>query len=50
MLAIGDCGGAMETAKCPECKADIGGTSHRLAQGNAHAPQMDGSNAPAWPI
>lgn len=50
IYAIGECGGAMERAKCPECRADIGGASHQLAQGNAHAGQMDGSTAPAWPI
>ena len=22
---IGECGGAMEISKCPDCKADIGG-------------------------
>ena len=45
---IGECGGAMQLAKCPECKADIGGTSHRLTAGNAHAPEMDGSHHAAW--
>ena len=26
--AIGECGGAMEESKCPECGAKIGGQSH----------------------
>ena len=45
---IGECGGAMQLAKCPECKIDIGGTSHRLIAGNVHAPEMDGSRHAAW--
>ena len=45
---IGECGGAMELAKCPECKADIGGTSHQLTSGNVHAREMDGSRHAAW--
>ena len=40
---IGECGGAMQLAKCPECKADSGGTSHRLTGENVHAGGMDGS-------
>ena len=45
---IGECGGAMQLAKCPECKTDIGGTSHSLTAGNTHAPEMDGSCHAAW--
>ena len=45
---IGECGGAMQLAKCPECKADIGGTSHQLTSGNVHAPEMDNSDHAAW--
>ena len=45
---IGECGGAMQKAKCPECKADIGGTSHQLATGNVHAGEMDNSRHSAW--
>ena len=36
-----ECGGAMKRGRCPECKAEIGGTSHTLAAGNLHAPEMD---------
>jgi len=28
--AIGDCGGAIQEAKCPQCEARIGGRSHQL--------------------
>lgn len=41
---IGECGGATETAKCPECKQVVGGTGHRLAPGNQHAGEFDHSN------
>ncbi|EFJ49576.1 hypothetical protein VOLCADRAFT_89933 [Volvox carteri f. nagariensis] len=36
---IGNCGGAMERATCPECGAVIGGGSHRLVAGNAPATE-----------
>lgn len=49
VYAIGDCGGAMEESKCPECGAAIGGESHRLIGDNAVATEMDGATAPAWP-
>jgi len=45
---IGECGGAMQMAKCPECNADIGGTRHTLTAGNIHAPEMDNSRHAAW--
>ena len=48
VYAIGDCGGAMQESRCPECKATIGGTSHRLARGNTHAGEFDGSRHAAW--
>ena len=28
---IGECGGAMQRGKCPDCKAEIGGDNHALA-------------------
>mmetsp|Transcript_4606 Transcript_4606/g.10903 ORF Transcript_4606/g.10903 Transcript_4606/m.10903 type:complete len:1123 (-) Transcript_4606:447-3815(-) len=31
---IGDCGGAMVTSRCFECKAQIGGSSHRVLGSN----------------
>lgn len=48
LYCIGECGGAMEESKCPECGVVIGGQRHRLADGNVHAPEMDGSSHPAW--
>ena len=30
VYAIGECGGAMQRSRCPECNADIGGEQHRL--------------------
>ena len=45
---IGECGGAMEQGKCPDCNATIGGSSHQLTAGNVHAPEMDGSRHAAW--
>eukprot|EP00347_Sterkiella_histriomuscorum_P006278 403353380 len=46
--AIGECGGAMEQSKCPDCGAIIGGSNHSLASGNQHAGEIDGSQRPAW--
>ncbi|CDW86632.1 UNKNOWN [Stylonychia lemnae] len=46
--AIGDCGGAMEKARCPECQEVIGGSNHQLAAGNQHAREIDSSSRPAW--
>ena len=48
VYAIGDCGGAMQESRCPECNATIGGRNHSLAQGNAHAGEFDGSRHAAW--
>ncbi|XP_030749161.1 NFX1-type zinc finger-containing protein 1-like [Sitophilus oryzae] len=45
---IGECGGAMQIAKC-FCGAQIGGTDHHLLRSNAHAGEMDGSERQAWP-
>lgn len=49
VYAIGECGGAMETGKCPDCGATIGGGHHRLVHGNRVAQEMDGATHPAWP-
>ncbi|XP_051996715.1 NFX1-type zinc finger-containing protein 1-like [Xyrauchen texanus] len=48
VYAIGECGGAMQQSKCPECKASIGGANHSLVHGNAVATEMDGAQHPAW--
>jgi hypothetical protein len=44
---VGECGGPMQTSQCPDCKATVGGQSHRPAEGNSHA-DIDGSSHPAW--
>ncbi|XP_047131082.1 NFX1-type zinc finger-containing protein 1 isoform X1 [Hydra vulgaris] len=48
VYCIGECGGAMEEAKCPECGAGIGGTSHHLRDDNLVAGEMDGARFSAW--
>ncbi|XP_062853233.1 NFX1-type zinc finger-containing protein 1 [Trichomycterus rosablanca] len=48
VYAIGDCGGAMENGRCPECNTRIGGAQHLLAQGNSVATEMDGAQHAAW--
>jgi len=51
---IGGCGGAMETARCPECKEQIGGDNHTLLSTNQFAPEVENPDnpnqiKPAWP-
>lgn len=48
VYVITECGGAMESRRCPDCSATIGGGSHVLASGNHVATEMDGSQHPAW--
>ena len=48
IYAIGECGGAMQESKCPECGAKIGGLNHGLTSGNAVAREMDGARYAAW--
>ncbi|RBR18272.1 hypothetical protein FVER53590_00185 [Fusarium verticillioides] len=40
-FAIGECGMPMEVARCPECGAPIGGTSHRPLEGVSRAHNME---------
>ena len=49
IYAIGNCGGAMESRKCPECDETIGGAHHKLTSGNKVATEMDGATRSAWP-
>lgn len=42
VYVIGNCGGAVETARCAECGATIGGSGHRLAEGNTAAADLNG--------
>lgn len=37
---IGDCGGAMQESRCPECGAAIGGMSHRLVSSNRPSARL----------
>ena len=52
---IGECGGAMEEANCPECGARIGGQHNSLRADNQLASEMDGAamqhgqSIPTWP-
>lgn len=48
IYAIADCGGAVITSTCPECRCEIGGTSHQLLSSNSLATEMDGAEYPAW--
>lgn len=47
---ITECGGAMQTARCPEknCGALIGGENHRYLEGQQLFGEMDGATRPAW--
>ncbi|KXN82346.1 NFX1-type zinc finger-containing protein 1 [Leucoagaricus sp. SymC.cos] len=39
-VVITECGGAMERACCPECKAPIGGLSHRIGSSNTRNREL----------
>lgn len=47
---ITECGGAMVTGICPDCKAEIGGANHQLLEDNELATDMDGAIEPLYPI
>jgi hypothetical protein len=47
LFAIGECGGAMERSKCPDCGAVVGGANHALDASNSHVG-VDGSRHAAW--
>lgn len=47
---IGNCGGAMQTSRCNECNAEIGGSNHRLLNTNTFAGDIDGASEPAYPV
>ncbi|KAL7277033.1 hypothetical protein ACG7TL_008877 [Trametes sanguinea] len=54
-FVITECGGAMETARCPECRAPIGGSNHTLVSSNTRATEFEdlarrhGSAEAPWP-
>lgn len=45
LYSIGDCTRPYVTSHCPECKAVIGGASHKPAQGNERVIREDSSQA-----
>lgn len=45
----GECGGATEISKCPQCGAVIGGLHHKVVESNRFYGEFDGSFEPAWP-
>ncbi|KAI0169535.1 hypothetical protein GGR52DRAFT_550456 [Hypoxylon sp. FL1284] len=40
-FTVGECGMPMQTARCPECGAPVGGQSHNPAAGVEHAEDID---------
>ncbi|KAL5513489.1 hypothetical protein ACEPAH_3888 [Sanghuangporus vaninii] len=54
-FVIGDCGGAMETTRCPECYELIGGSNHSLVSGNRANTELEsiaranGARQSPWP-
>ncbi|KAI0956522.1 hypothetical protein AcW1_005178 [Taiwanofungus camphoratus] len=40
-FVITECGGAMESARCPECSAPVGGGGHRLHSSNTRAREFE---------
>ncbi|KAL2850542.1 hypothetical protein BJX68DRAFT_275792 [Aspergillus pseudodeflectus] len=40
-FTIGECGGAMELSRCPECGAAVGGQHHRTTAGVTHARDLE---------
>jgi hypothetical protein len=53
-FVIGECGGAMEQAVCPECGSPVGGSNHTLHSSNSRATEMEdlarqtGSQSSPW--
>ncbi|OSX56367.1 hypothetical protein POSPLADRAFT_1050853 [Postia placenta MAD-698-R-SB12] len=40
-FVIGECGGATQSARCPECNAPIGGTNHQVHNANTRARDFE---------
>jgi hypothetical protein len=40
-FTIGECGGAMQLATCPECGAPVGGQNHRTVEGVTRATDLE---------
>ncbi|KAJ7593996.1 hypothetical protein C8J56DRAFT_925724 [Mycena floridula] len=54
-FVITECGGAIQTGRCPECGANIGGTNHNLDATNTRATDLEeitraqGAQQSPWP-
>lgn len=49
IYAVGECGGTMQESICPDCKARIGGTQHKLLSDNySFAKKIDKNATVAW--
>lgn len=48
LYVIGECGGAMQEGRCPDCGATVGGTSHRLRGDNNVAADLYDSRRYEW--
>lgn len=40
-FTIGECGGAVQLSRCPECGSAVGGQGHRTASGVIHAQDLE---------
>ncbi|OBZ65601.1 hypothetical protein A0H81_14501 [Grifola frondosa] len=47
-FVIGECGGAMQASRCPECHAPVGGNQHTLISSNARAAEYEAIAATAF--
>lgn len=47
---IGDCGRAVMTSQCPECKETVGGSDYRLNAGNSRADDIMRQNMAPQPV
>lgn len=48
IYCVTECGGPMQRALCPECRAPIGGANHAYEPGTTVASEMDGATHVAW--
>ncbi|CAI5945859.1 unnamed protein product [Closterium sp. NIES-65] len=46
VYAIGECGGAMQESRCPECGEVVGGSGHQLREGNTFAADFFSGKLP----
>ncbi|XP_041359513.1 NFX1-type zinc finger-containing protein 1-like [Gigantopelta aegis] len=48
VYTVGECGRPTERARCPECRAEIGGENHAFVENNSWAPEMDDAQEQPW--